>query len=182
MEGFSAAGGGLHAIASALEPSGEDVAVGLVVIDDEDAARFGRRGRLEVGGLAEQGWWSQVGSRVADGGCSGRAGGAGVGHLVDEVEQAASSVLDFLEVVGKRRQALLLGVFLEHLAVADDLVERRTQFVAEALLRDLRRRGRFPGHGRERGTTCGVTSPVLTSRFRHDDTLVPSTFPGREAS
>ena len=52
-----------------------------------------------------------------------------VEHVVDQSEQVPAAHVDLLEVLGERRFAQLRGLLLEHLAVADDGVERRAQLV-----------------------------------------------------
>src|SRR5919106_816305 len=52
-----------------------------------------------------------------------------VEHGVDQLEQVLAGCIDLLEVVGELLGAEVGGVLLEHLAVADDGVERRAQLV-----------------------------------------------------
>ena len=53
-------------------------------------------------------------------------------HVVDQSEQVPAAHVDLLEILGEGRLAQLRGFLLEHLAVADDGIERRAQLVRHA--------------------------------------------------
>ena len=72
-----------------------------------------------------------------------------VEHVVDQRQQVPAGVADLLQVGDVREVPLVGHLLLQHLAVADDRVERRTEFMAHArqelALRGIRGLGLAPG-------------------------------------
>ena len=159
---------GEDGVAARLEPPREHVAVELVVVHDEQLVRalrgLGDGGPDDEGGGAGRvvelrrrgggrtlggGTWRflrgggrrQPGRRRDDGGRRFRGRGQLVGDPVDQPQQAARGLPDALEVGRHLGLTRRFRVFVQHLAVADDLVDGRAQVVAQGGSGRVRRIG-----------------------------------------
>jgi hypothetical protein len=150
----AAVAGGDDVMALASEAAGEDVAVGRVVVDDEqpsrDRARVHRRVLFRRGLVAG-------GTELAP----LRLGGE---VLVEQRQHAAARRADAAEVRHHFMALLRLGVLGEHLRVADDLVQRSAKVVQQlgrcrghvcSASRSLRRASILPSR---RGSSIGFVS------------------------
>ncbi len=135
-----------HRMALAFELAGQHVPVALVVVDHQDPAGRGGRRRLPFAGRRRLG---PLGARGGRGGRDHVAsqGQPVVGQIqVDQLEQALGGAVDPLQV---RLVGVVAGVgrlLHQQLAVADDLVDRRAQVVAQVRKRGARLGGRRGGH------------------------------------
>ena len=112
------------------EAAREHVAIGVVVIHHEQmAAELGRRVRAERPRRGEpESRWQQV-RRPGPG--LQRSGGRRDEILFHQRQPGPRGAGDLLEVRQQLRAAEGLGFFFEQLTVADDVVDRRAQFVAK---------------------------------------------------
>ena len=116
---------GVDAIAIPLKASRQHVAVGVFVVDNQES-RTRSASRLRCAGFLRLGQRQLCGARRLKGG--GRSA-AGLQARVDGLKHRARSQQDALQVAGLL--AGCLRVLEQHLAVADDLVQRRAQVVAQ---------------------------------------------------
>jgi hypothetical protein len=135
-EGTRAVLGHGHLEAAAAEPPREHVPVELVVVHHQQAhaARLERlRGRPQRRQRGLSGDRRRVVGGVAEDGGGGRWSGVAPRRkaTVDQLERAARGRLDLLQVGRRTLLSGVLDLVLEQLRVADDLVQRRPQIVAE---------------------------------------------------
>jgi hypothetical protein len=128
---LSAVGGGFHFHSLALQAAGEHVAVALVVIRDEDVTVVpGEKAGFTVS-LARG-----SGGAAMGGGMTGRGRGDYFGESlggkfgIHQVEQLPGSGLYFFQI-GEVILPSALDFPLQHFAATDNLVQRRTEFVAQ---------------------------------------------------
>ena len=108
----------------------KEVAVGLVVVDDEDAADFGDALDLRTGAKRAQEVGDHRRAEVVIGGSVLRP--AEIDDRVDPVEKLARCGKELADVATKRRGgAFGLQILEGELAVADDGVKRRAQVMAK---------------------------------------------------
>jgi hypothetical protein len=127
-------------VALALQVVGQQVPVGLVVIDDQNRARLASLARSRILGQGADRTHHVFyhGRRVLRRG-EGLQTGIGLGGLrrrkahdvVNERQEALACVVDPLQVRDDRLVPLVLGILDQHLDVADDGIQRRAQLVAQ---------------------------------------------------
>ena len=119
----------LTRVAAPLEPARQHVAVQLVVVHHQDVGQetpaVARRGRLRRRVLTEH-----LGQRGHGGRRGLRSRGIGQGQ-VEDFQQVPGRGPNLLEVGRKIRLTTLLRFLLQELAVAEDLMDGRSEIVTE---------------------------------------------------
>src|SRR5262249_4164779 len=128
-----AAAGAANVVAFVLKTAGKHIAIALIIVDNEDTplrrrTRYGSGPRIRSRFAKKTVGRRGGGLRTIGGGLVGR--GRSLEKFIDKAEQLLARFVNFLQVGGKLFEAAVARLLEQHLAVPDDVVQRRPQGMA----------------------------------------------------